>query len=93
MGRDVPARVIVDKAKEVGAEVVGLSALMTTTVASMKDTIELLREEYPACRALVGGAVLNREYAEMIGATKYAKDAMESVRYCEEVEKELFGEK
>ena len=93
MGRDVPARVIVDKAKEVGAEVVGLSALMTTTVASMKDTIELLREEYPACRTLVGGAVLNREYAEMIGATKYAKDAMESVRYCEEVEKELFGEK
>lgn len=93
MGRDVPARVIVDKAKEVGAEVVGLSALMTTTVASMKDTIELLREEYPSCRTLVGGAVLNREYAEMIGATKYAKDAMESVRYCEEVEKELFGEK
>lgn len=93
MGRDVPARTIVDKAKEVGAEVVGLSALMTTTVASMKDTIELLREEYPSCRTLVGGAVLNREYAEMIGATKYAKDAMESVRYCEEVEKELFGEK
>lgn len=91
MGRDVPARAIVDKAKEVGAEVVGLSALMTTTVASMKDTIELLKEEYPSARTLVGGAVLNKEYAEMIGATKYAKDAMESVRYCEEVENELFG--
>lgn len=92
MGRDVPARTIVDKALEVGAQVVGLSALMTTTVASMRDTISLLKEEYPQCRTLVGGAVLNKEYAEMIGATKYAKDAMESVRYCEEVEKELFGD-
>ena len=92
MGRDVPARAIVDKAKEVGAQVVGLSALMTTTVASMRDTIALLKEECPECRTLVGGAVLNAEYAEMIGATKYAKDAMESVRYCEEVEKELFGD-
>lgn len=91
LGRDVPARAIVDKALEVGAQVVGLSALMTTTVASMRDTISLLKEEYPQCRTLVGGAVLNKEYAEMIGATKYAKDAMESVRYCEEVEKELFG--
>ena len=92
MGRDVPARAIVDKAKEVGAQVVGLSALMTTTVASMRDTIALLKEECPECRTLVGGAVLNAEYAEMIGATKYAKDAMESVRYCEEVENELFGD-
>lgn len=91
LGRDVPARAIVDKAKEVGAEVVGLSALMTTTVASMKDTIELLKVEYPSVRTLVGGAVLNEEYARMIGATKYAKDAMESVRYCEEVENELYG--
>lgn len=90
LGRDVPARAIVDKAKEVGAQVVGLSALMTTTVASMKETIELLKAEYPSCRTLVGGAVLNREYAEMIGATKYAKDAMESVRYCEELENQLF---
>lgn len=92
LGRDVPARAIVDKAKEVGAEIVGLSALMTTTVASMRDTIALLKEEYPSARTLVGGAVLNREYAQMIGAAKYAKDAMESVRYCEEVERELYGE-
>ena len=91
LGRDVPARTIVDKAKEVGAEIVGLSALMTTTVASMRDTIALLKEEYPSARTLVGGAVLNKEYADMIGATRYAKDAMESVRYCEEVEAELFG--
>lgn len=91
LGRDVPACTIVDKAKEVGAEIVGLSALMTTTVASMRDTIALLKEEYPSARTLVGGAVLNKEYADMIGATRYAKDAMESVRYCEEVEAELYG--
>lgn len=93
MGRDVPARAIVDKAVAVKAEVVGLSALMTTTVVSMKETIELLRAEYPQCRTLVGGAVLNAEYAANIGADKYAKDAMESVRYCEELEQKLYGEK
>ena len=93
MGRDVPARTIADKAKSVGAHVVGLSALMTTTVASMKETIELLKAELPDCRTLVGGAVLTAEYAAMIGATKYAKDAMASVRYCEELEGELFGDK
>lgn len=92
LGRDVPARAIVDKAKEVRAEVVGLSALMTTTVASMRDTIALLKEEYPSARTLVGGAVLNAEYARMIGADKYAKDAMESVRYCEQLEREIYGE-
>ncbi len=92
LGKDVPASAIVSKAIEVGAQVVGLSALMTTTVASMRDTIALLNKEYPGCRTLVGGAVLNPEYAAMIGATKYAKDAMESVRYCEEVEAELFGD-
>ena len=81
------------KAKSVGAHVVGLSALMTTTVASMKETIELLKAELPDCRTLVGGAVLTAEYAAMIGATKYAKDAMASVRYCEELEGELFGDK
>ncbi|MCD8372372.1 MAG: homocysteine S-methyltransferase family protein [Clostridia bacterium] len=91
LGRDVPPQTIVDAAISTGAEVVGLSALMTTTVASMRDTIALLKEQYPECRTLVGGAVLNPEYAEMIGATKYAKDAMESVRYCEEVEEELYG--
>ncbi|MCD8040956.1 MAG: homocysteine S-methyltransferase family protein [Clostridia bacterium] len=91
LGRDVPPQKIVDAAISTGAMVVGLSALMTTTVASMKETIELLNKQYPECRTLVGGAVLNKEYAEMIGATKYAKDAMESVRYCEEVEAELYG--
>lgn len=91
LGKDVPPQDIVDAAISSGAMVVGLSALMTTTVASMAETIRLLKEQYPACRTLVGGAVLNREYADMIGATRYAKDAMESVRYCEEVEAELYG--
>ena len=91
LGKDVPPQNIVDAAISSGAMVVGLSALMTTTVASMAETIRLLKEQYPACRTLVGGAVLNREYADMIGATRYAKDAMESVRYCEEVEAELYG--
>lgn len=91
LGKDVPPQDIVDAAISSGAMVVGLSALMTTTVASMAETIRLLKEQYPACRTLVGGAVLNQEYADMIGATRYAKDAMESVRYCEEVEAELYG--
>jgi 5-methyltetrahydrofolate--homocysteine methyltransferase len=91
LGRDVPPQDIVDAAISSGAMVVGLSALMTTTVASMAETIRLLKEQYPACRTLVGGAVLNQEYADMIGATRYAKDAMESVRYCEAVDAELYG--
>ncbi len=91
LGRDVPARAVADKAKQTGAEVVGLSALMTTTVASMKETIELLRAECPDCRIMVGGAVLNAEYAASIGADRYAKDAMASVRYCEEIERMLYG--
>lgn len=91
LGKDVPPQKIVDAAISSGAMVVGLSALMTTTVASMKETIELLKAQYPECRTLVGGAVLNEDYANMIGASKYAKDAMESVRYCEDVEAELYG--
>ena len=91
LGRDVPARAVADKAKETGAEVVGLSALMTTTVASMKETVALLKEECPSVRTVVGGAVLNEEYAAAIGAWRYAKDAMATVRLCEETERELCG--
>ena len=65
---------------------VGLSALMTTTVVSMKETIELLKVECPKVLTCVGGAVLNREYAEQIGADRYCKDAMQTVRFAEEVE-------
>ena len=58
---------------------------MTTTVPAMEETIKLLREKAPWCKIVVGGAVLTKEYAEKIGADKYAKDAMESVRYAEEI--------
>ena len=59
--------------------------LMTTTVPAMEETIKLLREKAPWCKIVVGGAVLTKEYADKIGADKYAKDAMESVRYAEEI--------
>jgi len=68
---------------------VGLSALMTTTVPAMEETIRLLRERAPWCKVVVGGAVLTKEYADSIGADKYAKDAMETVRYAGEIEKEI----
>lgn len=83
LGKDVPPEEIVKTAISENAPLVGLSALMTTTVPSMAETIKLLRENAPACRVMVGGAVLTQEYADMIGADKYAKDAMEAVRYAE----------
>jgi len=58
---------------------------MTTTVESMEETIRQLRREVPECRIMVGGAVLTQEYADMIKADKYAKDAMETVRYAQEL--------
>ncbi len=88
LGRDVPPDVIADKAVELHAPIVGLSALMTTTVPAMEETIKILREKAPWCKIVVGGAVLNQEYADAIGADKYAKDAMETVRYAEEITKE-----
>lgn len=85
MGKDVPARDIIDKVIEVNSPLLGLSALMTTTVPSMEETIKLARKEAPWCKVVVGGAVLTQEYADMIGADKYAKDAMDTVRYSEEI--------
>ena len=85
MGKDVPPEDIVNKAVEVNAPIVGLSALMTTTVPAMEETIKLLREKAPHIKVVVGGAVLTKEYADSIGADKYAKDAMETVRYAENV--------
>ena len=58
---------------------------MTTTVVSMEETVALLREKAPWCRVMVGGAVMTAEYAQKMGADKYAKDAMEAVRYADEV--------
>ena len=83
LGRDVPPERIVEETVRLHAPIVGLSALMTTTVPAMEETIKQLRSKAPWCKIIVGGAVLNREYAERIGADKYAKDAMEAVRYAE----------
>lgn len=85
LGKDVPPEKIVDTVLEKQAPLAGLSALMTTTVVSMEETIRQLREKAPGCRVMVGGAVLNQEYADMIGADFYGKDAMQSVHYAQKV--------
>ena len=85
LGKDVPPEVIVDRAIEDDVKLVGLSALMTTTVVSMEDTIKLLREKKPDTKVVVGGAVMTQEYADAIGADCYAKDAMATVRYADSV--------
>ena len=87
LGRDVAPETIVEAAVRLHAPIVGLSALMTTTVPAMAETIHQLRKAAPWCRVVVGGAVLTQDYADAIGADKYARDAMETVRYAEEVEK------
>ena len=85
LGKDVSPERVVEYSKNTGIKLVGLSALMTTTVASMEETIKLLRKELPDVKVFVGGAVLTPEYSEMIGADKYCKDAMEAVRYAQEI--------
>ena len=85
LGKDVAPELILQTAKEQEVRLVGLSALMTTTVASMEETIRLLKKELPECKIMVGGAVLNQEYADMIGADFYGKDAMKSVYYAQEL--------
>lgn len=85
LGKDVPPEVIVDEAIKKDVKIVGLSALMTTTVVSMEETIKLLREKKPDTKVVVGGAVMTQEYSDQIGADCYAKDAMATVRYADEV--------
>ena len=85
LGKDVAPEKIVEAAVEKKAPMVGLSALMTTTVPAMEETIGLLRNKAPWCKIVVGGAVLTEEYANKIGADKYAADAMEAVRYAEKI--------
>ena len=84
LGKDVPPEAVVSKTVELHAPLVGLSALMTTTVPAMEETIRQLRTAAPWCKIVVGGAVLTKEYADRIGADKYAKDAMETVRFAQE---------
>lgn len=85
LGRDVPVQTVVEAARETKAPLVGLSALMTTTVASMKETIEALKAAGLGCRTMVGGAVLTQEYADEMGADFYAADVQASVAIAREV--------
>lgn len=85
LGRDVPCQTVVDAAIEHKVKLVGLSALMTTTLGAMEETIRLLNEQYPECKTVVGGAVLTPEYAKSISADFYAKDAMDTVAAAKEV--------
>lgn len=85
LGKDVAPELIVNAVLENNAPAVGLSALMTTTVPAMEETIRQLKEAAPQCKIVVGGAVLNQEYSDRIGADKYAKDAMETIRYADKI--------
>ncbi len=89
LGRDVAPETVLHAVEESHAPLAGLSALMTTTVPAMEETIRLLHEKAPWCRVVVGGAVLTQEYADSIGADRYAKDAMDTVRYAESVNQTL----
>ncbi|MBO7174936.1 MAG: cobalamin-dependent protein, partial [Spirochaetaceae bacterium] len=84
LGRDVAPEKVLETVQEHNIKLVGLSALMTTTVPSMEATIKLLREKAPGCTVCVGGAVMTREYADMIGADFYGKDALETVRFAQD---------
>ena len=87
LGRDVPVETVVDTVREKDVHLVGLSALMTTTLKSMEETIAALHAAQLDCKIMVGGAVLTPEYAEKIGADWYAKDAKRSA----DIAKEFFG--
>lgn len=85
LGKDVAPELIVETAVKEDAKLVGLSALMTTTVGAMEETIKALAEVKPDCKVMVGGAVLTEQYADMIKADKYVRDAMASVHFAQEV--------
>ena len=85
LGKDVPPETVVEACKKDKVQLVGLSALMTTTVVSMEETIKLLRKECPWAKICVGGAVMTQEYADQIGADFYGKDAMDTVRFAMKV--------
>ena len=85
LGKDVPVETVVETVCSRNAKLVGLSALMTTTLASMEETIKALRKAAPDCKVMVGGAVLTSEYATQMGADYYCSDAMKSVEAAQEV--------
>ena len=88
LGRDVPPETVVSAVREQNIRLVGLSALMTTTLAAMEETVALLRQLPDPPKTFVGGAVVTPEYAKRIGADYYAKDAKASV----EIAREVFGQ-
>ena len=85
LGRDVEYQDVVDAAMPDDVKLVGLSALMTTTLGAMAETIKQLNEKYPECKTVVGGAVLTASYAEQINADYYAKDAKQTVDIASQV--------
>ena len=85
LGKNVPCELVAETCRKQTVRLCGLSALMTTTVPNMEETIRLLRAACPRCKVMVGGAVLSEEYAKKIGADVYAKDANASVKIAEEV--------
>lgn len=85
LGKDVDPETVLEKAQQENIKLVGLSALMTTTTEAMAETVKLINKNMPGTKTVVGGAVLTEEFAEIIGASFYAKDAMETVRYAEEI--------
>ena len=85
LGKNVPPETVLKAVTDNHAPLVGLSALMTTTVPAMEETVKLIKENAPWCKTVVGGAVLTQDYADKIGADKYSADAMETVRYAESV--------
>jgi 5-methyltetrahydrofolate--homocysteine methyltransferase len=84
LGKDVPSEIIIREALNLKPSVVGLSALMTTTMVNMKEVIDLAERESLDCKFMVGGAVVTKAYAESIGA-HYAKDGVEAVRVVEKL--------
>ncbi len=84
LGKDIPPEQVLEAVLSANAQFVGLSALMTTTVPAMEQTVALIKERAPFCKTIVGGAVLNAEYAAKMGADFYARDAMDTVRYIQE---------
>ena len=85
LGKDVPPEEVVKAARDHNARLVGLSALMTTTVGAMEETIRQIRRTLPECRVMVGGAVMTEEYARTIGADFYGANAVASVSYANQL--------
>ena len=85
LGKDVPPETVADAAEKNGIRLIGLSALMTTTVVSMEETIRLLKQRKCPAKVVVGGAVMTQAYADAIGADAYAREAMDTVRYADSV--------